>query len=858
MSLLVLNKKNDFRGIGGKAKNLLRLESLKINIPKWMVISEEVVTAQLPADISVENADAVFQQLEIPENILCEIKDFVKQFEGNTTFAVRSSCLDEDGKQFSFAGQFKSFLHVSVEDLEEKIKAVWQSAVSERVIHYRLENNLPVQFGMAVIIQEMVESEISGVAFGIDPVSGDADKKIISALWGLGEGIVSGALDADNFILSNQGVEVQLASKTQGYFKNNKNNGIEKRSIEKENQNIRCLSDEQVRFIAQLLEQLETEMGAPQDIEFAFRKNEFFLLQTRPVTTTTKGDAEYTLWDNSNIIESYPGVTTPLTFSFILKMYESVYRQFVQILGVRSSEIEKHHSIFANTLGLIRGRVYYNLLNWYKMLAMLPGYSLNAQFMEEMMGVKERFVLKEKMEMGKGWAWLRSFWMILNMIKLHWNLKKDRKKFTGKVEQILSNYNKINFNELTAQEIIEKYHRLEEELLLEWKAPLVNDFFAMIWFGLLRKLTNKYCPELPNIQNDLLCGSQDIISTQPIHQTIEIANAINSDPKAKQFFKEKTPGVIGKGLEQGMFPKIKLKIDEYIKKFGERCVGELKLETISYAQNPVLFIGIIQSYVTQEIFKNKSSENIEETLREKAEARMAEILKGKPLRRFWFNFVKSQARDLVSNRENLRYERTRAFGTVRKMMTALGDVWAKAGKLENARDVFYMELSEILTGDKVFKSSMKNKINKRKKEFKIYKKQPIPSERFFTYGNNFEDKYIYSKDKIQKTEGDLKGIGCCPGVVTGQVRIVMNPNEVKSVEGDILLTTSTDPGWVTLFPTASAIIVERGSLLSHSAIVSREMGIPCIVSVTGLLRTLKTGDWIEMNGSTGEIKIIDI
>ena len=106
-------------------------------------------------------------------------------------------------------------------------------------------------------------------------------------------------------------------------------------------------------------------------------------------------------------------------------------------------------------------------------------------------------------------------------------------------------------------------------------------------------------------------------------------------------------------------------------------------------------------------------------------------------------------------------------------------------------------------------------------------------------------------------DGELFGLGCCPGIVKGKVRLVKDPKEIKSLNGDILVTSSTDPGWVTLFPTTSAIIVERGSLLSHSAIVSREMGIPCIVGVSNVLKTLKTGDLIEMNGSTGEIKIVD-
>src|SRR5690606_42004037 len=105
--------------------------------------------------------------------------------------------------------------------------------------------------------------------------------------------------------------------------------------------------------------------------------------------------------------------------------------------------------------------------------------------------------------------------------------------------------------------------------------------------------------------------------------------------------------------------------------------------------------------------------------------------------------------------------------------------------------------------------------------------------------------------------GELNGIGCCPGRVKARVRIILDPEGAESLDGDILVTRSTDPGWTTLFPAASGILVERGSLLSHSAIVSREMGKPCIVGITGLLKVLKTGDWIEMDGSTGRVKRIE-
>ena len=151
---------------------------------------------------------------------------------------------------------------------------------------------------------------------------------------------------------------------------------------------------------------------------------------------------------------------------------------------------------------------------------------------------------------------------------------------------------------------------------------------------------------------------------------------------------------------------------------------------------------------------------------------------------------------------------------------------------------------------------MKGLVALRKKEFDGFKKLNQPSERFASYGAVYHANDFYGTDKIELIEGDLKGIGCCPGIVRAKAMVVLDPSEVTSLNGCILITSSTDPGWVTLFPSASAIIVERGSLLSHSAIVSREMGKPCIVSVTGLLKRIKSGDEIEMDGSTGQIKMI--
>lgn len=858
MSLIITQAKNSNSGIGGKATNLFRLNELGINVPKWTVIPAAILLDQLPESVETSTIQNAFNSVYVPDQLLKELAHFFGNSHASKTYAIRSSAIDEDGVKFSYAGQFETFLHVPFDDIENSIKNIWKSVYSERVLKYRAENNIPITFGIGVIIQEMVSPEVSGVAFGLNPITGDTSIKVVSSVYGLGEGLVSGELDADTYQIAPNTIIENLATKTHRMIRKPGGNGITIATMDLESQDKSSLSVEELREIEGILIKLNKELGTPQDIEFAVAKNTLYLLQTRPITASgNDGKGEYILWDNSNIIESYPGITTPLTYSFIIKMYEMVYRQFVGIMGVKGHEIERHKEVFSNTLGLVRGRVYYNLLSWYKMLAMLPGYSINAEYMENMMGVKERFDLKEDFRIGKGMARLRIIGMIFKMIRMQRRIPKERDRFLTQLESVMDKYKSMDYSSMSPSEIVEHYDHFERTLLLKWKAPLINDFFAMIWFGMLQKNTAKLCPDEPNIHNDLLCGSQDIISVEPIHRTMHISRIILNDNKSLQLFKLSNPSEIWTALCEGKHPQVKAAIDEYIDLFGNRCVGELKLETISYGQDPTRFIKVIKSYVEQNITERKGDVNLEEDLRLKAEKRIELTLKGKPIKRWWFRYQLKKARDLVSNRENLRYERTRGFGMVRTMFSALGQRLYSLGKLNDPRDIFYLELDEILSlKNHEFYAKYAELIKSRKTEFEVYKQQPEPEERFFTYGYNFTDEFIYSKDKIEPIEGDLEGIGCCPGRIQAKVRVVKDPNEIDSLNGDILVTSSTDPGWVTLFPTASAIIVERGSLLSHSAIVSREMGIPCIVSVTGLLRTLKNGDEIIMDGSTGKIEII--
>ncbi|MEO1450922.1 MAG: PEP-utilizing enzyme, partial [Bacteroidota bacterium] len=213
---------------------------------------------------------------------------------------------------------------------------------------------------------------------------------------------------------------------------------------------------------------------------------------------------------------------------------------------------------------------------------------------------------------------------------------------------------------------------------------------------------------------------------------------------------------------------------------------------------------------------------------------------------------------LVSNRENLRFRRTQAFGMVRKMFRALGRKFASAQLLANAEDVFYLKQGEIFDfmEGRAVDTNLKVLVSQRQKQYEDWA-EVEPAPRITTYGPVYHTNDLTTNEAEAPLEGDLEGIGCCPGQVTGRVRVVRDPQSLRDLQGDILVCMSTDPGWVPLFPTASAILVARGSLLSHAAIVAREMGKPCIVGVPGLLQYLKTGDRVSIDGRTGQIQRLE-
>src|SRR5215467_7964261 len=446
--------------LGGKALALLRLQQAGLPVPPWFVIAPPAFTASL----TPEQAEALGSEpqslgggllsLKPSEEIQHEVRTALGDLAADgRRFAVRSSAVDEDSFEHSFAGQFDTFLFVDVKDIASKIAAVWLSGFSPRVSEYRRQHRLVASERSvpAVLVQRMVNADVSGVAFSADPVSGRRSLSVVSAIPGMGTALVGGEAAADVFKVDRGGTVTERAIARKNIvhvFDPAAREGVSAAPVGDAENSRPALTDEQAIAVAKLARRAAAVFGRPQDIEWAIESNQLFLLQSRPITTLghlADPEGAFNLWDNSNITESYNGVTTPLTFSFARYVYQGVYRQFCVIMSVPRSKIAANERTFARMLGLIEGRIYYNLLNWYRVLALLPGFTLNRRFMEQMMGVRESLAeeLASELTLEAGTRdriidGLRTLRTVFGLLKNYFTLDVQIERFQLRINQTLT------------------------------------------------------------------------------------------------------------------------------------------------------------------------------------------------------------------------------------------------------------------------------------------------------------------------------------------------------------------------------------------------------------------------------------
>ena len=871
---------------GNKAASLYRLSNSTVAVPRWVVLGSDLFGAfcqhhQLDRQLAEWfNAFDSHQATDLAQMIERTIVDLPLTPEmvvlveeaidhvGAGPLAIRSSSIEEDSAEFSFAGQFDSFLNIEgLEPVIDHLRRCWASAWSARSLLYRQRHNLPLQSNsMAVIIQRMVVAEKSGVLFTVHPTSGDTNQMVISALYGLGEALVSGAVDGDTITVDRQQKKVveQLIGE-----KEQRLDGLTMSEVPAHLRDRLSLEREEINRLIELGEQLEKQFGAPQDIEWSIAKGEVWVLQSRPVTTAPAPlSDDFQLWDNSNIVENYPGIVLPLTFSFSLRIYSTVFRNFCQQqLGIPAKQLKQMDGFLGSVLAHLNGQFYYNLLHWYKLSGLTPFQSLSRTMMEVQMGVGEKLdlvgfaerispystdsrlehiAIRTRVTAGFIWCFLR--------------LERNVAQFKRFFYSVFDHYNGLDYESMPAQTVWHHYQQFESRLLARWGMMIALESAIGLSYGILRIMIRRWLIEVPAwFEVAVIGGVTSIESLEPARRMAELAEYARSRPSLEKMIVDETSEQLFTRLKEADEVDFIEQINRYIDQFGYRCSNELKLESPDLRQAPELLFDMLKTAIatapTQSGSKAGAQEEALQTLLNHQLNRWQRTL---------FGFARRRAHSAINARETVRFCRSRFFGVVRRMFYAIGCGLVKEGLLEQPRDIFYLRVDEI---GGCFDATLADRrlaplIASRKADFTAYQAmEPLPP-RFVTHGSvtawlnqpaNLAALHARHNHTANSDDTLLRGTPCSPGRVEGEAQVVSEPTEFS---GGILVTYRTDPGWVPIFSAASAILVERGSPLAHAAIVAREIGVPTIVQIPGLTKQLRTGMKLSVDGGAGTIEII--
>ncbi len=741
-----------------KANNLLKLKRHKFNVPEFEIIKWENKDKEI--DIS--------------------------KYKG--LYAIRSSCELEDNLDNSFAGQFDTYLNVKPESINEKVKECFKSINNKNIIDYLNKRNLSIEdIKMDVIIQEMVDSEYSGVLFTANP-QGLLNEAVITVGKGLGNNIVEDKIDTTTYYYN--------TTDNIYYYEGKKD----------------LLTKELIEELIDTSNKIKKLFGELLDIEFAIKNNDIYILQARPITTLSTDNL--LVLDNSNIVESYPNVSLPLTISFVEFVYTNVFKKEAYRLTKNKKLVEKYNDSFNNMVGSSNGRIYYKISNWYTLIKFLPLSNKIIPIWQDMLGVKNKSYDNTKIRIPFFTRIKTYFITIHELNKVSKNMNKLNNKFIE-----VNSFFKNNFKEdLSTKEIINIYSKVKNEVLDGWDITLVNDLYSFIYTGLLKKRLKKKKTSNEKI-NDYISGISNIESLKPIKSLIGLAY------KKDKYSKEE-------------YNKL---LNEYIDLYGDRNLEELKLESETFRSNPKLLEDKISEYRKD---LNKLEEIYDSLNKEKKNPIKLDFIT---------NLIAKKAMIGIKNREISRLNRSRIYGMVRSMMASIGKNLVKEKLLNNYKDIFYLKLEEVFNYNKY---NLKELVTSRKNDYEMYYELPNYSRLIFT-GKEFDKHHMNINKKAKVVNKNvLEGTPTSNGVIEGYALVIDNINNKYDTKDKILITKMTDPGWVFLLATAKGVISEKGSILSHTAIISREIKIPSIVGVEDATTIIKTGDYIKMDANTGKIEII--
>ncbi|MEN6324608.1 MAG: PEP/pyruvate-binding domain-containing protein [Syntrophomonas sp.] len=852
--------------VGGKGWNLARLDRYGFTVPKGIILATAAYrvfikdnnlneSAAQIAKYGVDNIgnqesetalrlireriEAGHMPRPVQEELIAGLRDMGMI---DKALVIRSSASTEDSLQASFAGIHESFLNIrGLDNVIMAVKKCYASLWTAHAVAYRRKMDIrDDEMLQAVVIMEMADAQAAGVSFSCDPRNGCENIVLITANFGLGESVVDGRVQADEYLLDSFiKISRKIIGRKEGKTVAGLNGGTEFVDAE-ETSNIQVLSDRNISRLARLTRRVYDALGmgeVNQDIEWVFDGRDFMLVQARPVTALpryTFDDLQNQpdIWSNANLRDALPMVQSTLNWSLMRSLPPAMdYNLF----GLPECQGLKQ-------IKLWQGRMYFNLSLQQCMLFKAFGISPR-QTNESLGGHQPEIEISEK-HPYRGLKGLRRIGRVLRLLSLLNRTKKNAQASFNRVDKFNEAFLEENLTALSEEDLMNRaagiMKMLEEFSPLLFACNMAANIYPLI------KTLEKYFPGRgKTLANTLMIGKGKITSAEQGYRLLELAAAAREDPEAHRFFTRKDFQPLGWDREMPAESPFKQSFLSFLHEYGHRGVYEMDIINARWREDPSYLLNLIRNTLADGSSAQFKAGHQEETT--KAWSEIKEKLSAYRRRRL--ERTLEEAVKGFELREMAKSEFVKLFGAVRRLVQEIGRRLADRGILLEVSDVYHSTLSELLSilqGDWDGRG-LKILVEERKLS-------RVEMEALAAPDLVVDEVPKFVQPVKPTSDQGLKGLAVSAGRAAGPARIINHPGEGERLQfGDVLVTRSTDPGWTPLFIRTAAIVTETGGIGSHGSIVAREYGIPAVANVPGIMQVVNEGQTVMVDGNEGKV-----
>ena len=813
---------------GGKINQLISLCQLGLSVPKGLILPADQVMDWLRAALPEYSKEGLKELIELGKEEIAERlqqyplepvwqRELVAFCQENQAYIVRSSALLEDGQSMSFAGQYDSISNCrTLSEIEQGIRSCLLSLFNPEALAYWQRQGLAEQdFAMAVLIQEQIEPDLSGVCFSLDVATNKDQTMLLEYVKGSAESLVSGQVNPEQLTLP--------------WYKPD---WIQFEKVEMPLAVLQKLHEQVLEIAAYF--------GRPMDIEWCAVQEQVYLLQARPITTIpTKIDSGR--WTTANFRDG--GVAAQpcpnLMWSLYRHSWQEALSSFLLAIGLEPD------GVIPPLMRLHYARPFWNLGVVKQGMEQIPGY-IERDFDDEL-GVNKDY-------QGQGFTSKLSPALLLNFLRVALKTQKVTKTFLHqapeKLQELRQQFTRLNqeIRELDDQSQLQQVESLWQLVLSQAYLDSEGTYFWQAYINTVQ-LSMKKTSLLKWLTVDeffqLIAKLGNVSHTKPLARMLEAADLVLADEKLTddwlKLSVEELQELAAQYPERADF----IKVQDFQRDFGYHSARELDLRVASYEEDAHQVLTAVQQLVADSAYYQAAKASLSPV--SESELNLAHLSRAKQKK---IEKISQDLRNLLWWREEFKDISTRYYHLIRQISLKLGQAYEKQGFLKDSQDIFYIKkesLTAFMEGQKTA-DQLQEEVADNRHYCQAYRNfEPV---------GDLTDKEMSLEEVAHDSQALLTGMPASSGQVTGRVRVLLDLADIETIEpGEILVTRYTDTGWSYVFGILGGLVTEYGGVLCHASIVARECGIPALVCAKNATQLLETGMMVTLDGRRGEIRI---